>query len=167
MPFKPKSEIAQWRILYRIFQAAEIDQPIPYSQLAEAVKVDVRKDLHRVQAAARQAGRQLLRENDRAIETVPKVGYKVVPAQRQIPMANNQVERAARSLDKGRELVTHVRVDELDAQGARIVHAMALGFAQVAEWARQIGRRVEDHEGRLSDIEAELERLREERDGKT
>jgi hypothetical protein len=163
MPFAPKGEVAQWRIIYRLFQDTPVGETITYQTLAAAIDVDATEDRHRVQAAARKAGRHLLEVDDRAIEVVPDVGYRAVGAQRQIGMAGNQVERATNSLDRGKELTTHIRMDELSETERQVVQAMALGFAQVAEWARQIGRRVEDHEGRLSDIENELQRLRAER----
>lgn len=162
-PFAPKGEIAQWRIIYRLFQQAATDQTLTYEQLGDALELDPADDRHRIQAAARKAAKQFLDVNDRAVEVVPNVGYKVVPAVRQIPMAGQQVDRAGRALDRGRALTTHVRMEELTEQERQIVNTMALGFAQVAEWARQIGRRVENHEDRLADVEAELKRLREEK----
>lgn len=164
MPFTPKGEVAQWRILYRVFKESTVGETVPYDRLAEALDVDPKSERHRVQAAARKAAEKLLADDDRALEVVTDEGYRVVSASRQVLLAGKQVERAASSLDKGKELTTHIRMDELSVQERQIVHTMALGFAQVAEWARQIGRRVEDHEGRLSDIEAELKRIRGERD---
>lgn len=163
MPFAPKGEVAQWRIVYRILQNSPVGETVSYERLAQELDIDASTDRHRIQAAARKAGQELLSKDDRAVEVVPEEGYRVVHAGRQIAMASSQIERATHSLDKGRELTTHIRMDELSAQEQQIVQTMALGFAQVAEWARQIGRRVEDHEGRLSDIEAELQRIREER----
>jgi hypothetical protein len=163
MPFEPKGEVAQWRVLYRVFQSTDVGETITYQQLGEVLDVDPRTERHRIQAAARKAGQQLLRKDDRAVEVVPDEGYRVVPAGRQIAMAGGQIERATHSLDKGKDLTTHIRMDELSTQEQQIVQTMAVGFAQVAEWARQIGRRVEDHEGRLSDIEAELKRIRADR----
>jgi hypothetical protein len=160
MPFEPKGEIAQWRVVYRLFQTAEVGSTLDYPSLGEALDLDPVTERHRIQAAARRAAKQLLEVDDRAVEVVTDVGYRIVDAVRQIPMAGQQVDRAGRALDRGRALTTHIRMDELSEQERQIVHTMALGFAQVAEWARMIGRRVEDHEGRLSDIEAELQRLR-------
>lgn len=160
MPFEPKGEIAQWRVIYRMFQESDIDTVLDYATIGAALNLHPKNDRHRIQAAARRAAKQLLEVDDRAVEVVPDIGYKLVGAVRQIPMAGQQVERAGRALDKGKAFTTHIRMTELSDQERQIVHTMALGFAQVAEWARAIGRRVEDHEGRLSDIEAELERLR-------
>lgn len=167
MPFPPKGEVAQWRIIYRLLKGVTVGETLTYQTLAEAIDVNEATDRHRVQDAARKAGRQLLKVDDRAIEVVPEVGYRVVEAPRQIAMAGKQMERAGHSLDRGHELTTHIRMDELSPHERQVVQAMALGFAQVAEWARQIGRRVEDHEGRLSDIEDELQRLRREREAES
>jgi hypothetical protein len=161
--FTPKGEVAQWRIIYRMLQNAQVGEILPYERLADSVDMNAADDRPHIQAAARRAGKHLLRHDDRAIEVIPNVGYRVVPAGRQIALAGHQVERAGKSLTKGHELTTHVRLNELSPSERNVVHAMALGFAQVAEWARQIGRRVEDHEGRLTDVETELERLRKER----
>ena len=163
MPFAPKGEVAQWRIVYRTFQGAAVGDTVTYEQLADVLEVDPKADRVKIQAAARRAAKQLLGVDDRAVEVEPDVGYRLVPAVRQIPMAGKQVERAEHALSKGHDLTTHIRMDELTEQERVIVQSMALGFAQVAEWARHLGRRVEDHEGRLADVEAELKRLREER----
>jgi hypothetical protein len=162
-PFKPQGEIAQWRIAYDAFKAAAVGDEITYARLGELLDIDAGHSRHRIQAAARRAAKKLLLSDDRAVETVPETGYRIVPAVRQIPMAGQQVERATRALEKGHDLSVHIRLDELSETEREVVRAMAAGFSQVAEWARQIGRRVDDHEGRLSDIEAELKRLRDDR----
>lgn len=159
MPFEPKGEVAQWRTIYRMFQQAAVGDTVGYEEMAEALELDPVAERHRVQAAARKAATNLLKVDDRAVEVVPNEGYRLVPAERQIPLAGAQVERAARVLDKGKDLTVHVRLDELSPEARNIVHAMSLGFAQVAEYARQMTRRMEDHENRLSDIETELKRL--------
>lgn len=159
-PFKPVGEIAQWRMVYDEFRKTEVGETISYEDLATLLGVDAEVDRPRVQAAARLAARHLLELDDRAVETVPRVGYRIAPAVRQIPMAGHQVDRAGRALDKGKQLTTHVRLDELSEPERQIVHGMALMFAQVGEWARQINRRVDSHEDRLADVEAELRELR-------
>lgn len=164
MPFQPTGEVANWRTVYTAFREAEVGQTVSYEELGAALSLDPGHDRHRIQAAARRAVKQLLVTDDRAVETVPDVGYRIADATRQIPMAGQQVERATRALDKGKELTTHIRLDELAEPERQIVHGMAMMFAQVGEWARQINRRVETHEDRLGDIEKELRRLREERD---
>ena len=164
-PFKPAGEIAQWRIVYDVFAAAEVSATITYEALGEALKLHPKDDRVRIQAAARQAAKHMLAQDDRAVETIPQVGYRVVPAIRHIPLAGQQVERAGKALDRGRALTTHVRLDELSEPERQIVQGMALMFAQVGEWTRQINRRVSDHEDRLSGVENELRRLREERGG--
>lgn len=161
MPFKPKGETAQWRIVYDLFKHTPVDDVITYEALGDQLGMHPRSDRHRIQAAARRAGAHLLTTDDRAIEVIPEQGYKLVPATRQIPLAGRQVEKASNALDRGHDLTSHIRLDELTEQERQVVHAMSLGFAQVAQWARQVGRRVEEHEGRLADIEAELARLRE------
>lgn len=161
MAFKPIGEVARWRKVYRIFQKAPAGRTVTFRVLAAELELDSESDRDAIRAAARMAAQELLRKEDRAVESVPGEGYRVVTAGRQIALAANQVERATNSLDRGHELTSHVRLDELSAQERHVVNAMAIGFKQVSEWARQIGRRVEDHEGRLSDIEEELRRIRE------
>lgn len=162
MPFKPKGEIAQWRIIYRLLQEAEVGATITYQTVAEALDLDPETDRHRLQAAARKAATKLLEVDTRAVEVIPDIGYRTVLAARQIPLAGQQVERAGRAMDRGNALATHVRMSELSEAEQRIVHAMQLGFAQVREWARQMNQRIEDHDDRLADVEAELRRMRQE-----
>lgn len=163
MVFQPKGETAQWRVVYDLLSAADLGEVVTYEDMAKALGMTPKRDRYRIQAAARKAGEKLLTSDDRAVEVVTNEGYRIVSAKRQIALAGNQIERASSSLDRGKDLATHVRLDELSEAERQIMHAMALGFAQVGEWARQIGRRVDNHDDRIADIEAELARLRKER----
>lgn len=163
-PFKPKGETAQWRIVYDILRGASEGATVTYDQLAESLDMDPKADRARIQAAARKAASKLLETDNRAVEVHAETGYVMVPANRQIAMAGKQIERATHHIDKGKELTTHIQVDELSDRERGIVQAMLLGFSQVGEYVRQIGGRVDAHEDRLSDIEAELARLREQKD---
>lgn len=167
-PFKPKGEIAQWRIVYDAFRTAATGTTVTYQHLAEALDMDHKRDRHRIQAAARRAMAQLLDVDKRAVEVQPETGYVMVSAARQIPMAGKQIERATHHLDRGRDLTTNVAFDELTDRERSLVQAMTLGFAQVGEYVRQMETRIvehdgelQEHAGRLADIEAELVRLRE------
>lgn len=144
-----------------MFQQASVGDTVAYEAMATELELDPVADRHRIQAAARKAASHLLKTDDRAVEVVPNEGYRLVTAERQIPLAGSQVERAARVMEKGRDLTVHVRLDELSPEGRNIIQAMTVGFAQVAEYARQMTRRMEDHENRLADVEAELKRLSE------
>ncbi len=163
MTFKPVGEKAQWKIVFDVFEQTTPGDTVSYRTLADALGMMVKGDLPRIQAAARKAGAELLRRRDRAVEAVTGEGYRVVPAAHQISMAGGQIERATNSLDKGRDLTTNIKMDELNEGDRALVQVVALGFAQVATYARQIGRRLTDHEDRLTDIEQELARMREER----
>lgn len=170
-PFKPKGETAQWRIVYDVLQGAAEGETVTYDQLAESLDMHPRQDRHRIQAAARKAAAHLLETDNRAVEVHAETGYVMVPANRQIAMAGKQIERATHHIDKGKDLTTHIQVDELSDRERGIVQAMLLGFSQVGEYVRQIGGRVDAHEDqlfshadRLAGIERELARLRESRD---
>jgi hypothetical protein len=160
MPFKPKGDTAQWRTVYDLFKGTPVDGTITYDTLADALNLNPKTQRPRIQAAARQAANRLLKNDARAVENVPETGYRIVTAAQQIPLAGKQIEKAGNALDKGHDLTENVRLDELTNEERQIVHSMTLGFAQVAQWARQINRRVSDHEDRLTDVEAELARLR-------
>lgn len=160
MPFKPKGDTAQWRTVYDLFKGTPVNDTITYDTLADALNLNPKTNRPRIQAAARKAAERLLKSDARAVENVPETGYRIVTATQQIPLAGKQIERAGNALDKGQDLTENVRLDELSTEEQQIVRSMTLGFAQVAQWARQINRRVGDHEDRLSDIETELARLR-------
>jgi hypothetical protein len=160
MPFRPKGDVAQWRTVYNLFSKTPVNDTVTYDTLGEALGFHPTSDRQRIQAAARKAAAHLLEADSRAVENVPETGYRIVTAAQQIPLAGKQIEKAGNALDRGHELTNHVRLDELTSEERQIVHSMTIGFAQVAQWARQINQRVGEHEDRLSDIEAELARLR-------
>jgi hypothetical protein len=160
MPFKPKGDTAQWRTVYDLLIKTPVNSTITYDTLAEALNLHPHTDRHRIQAATRKAATHLLAQDNRAIENLADTGYRVVTAAQQIPLAGKQIEKAGNALDKGHDLTNNVRMDELTSEERQIVQSMTVGFAHVAQWARQINQRVGEHEDRLSDIEAELARLR-------
>ena len=160
MPFKPKGDTAQWRTVYNLFAKTPVNDTVTYDTLGDALNFHPRSDRQRIQAAARKAAAHLLEADSRAVENVPETGYRIVTASQQIPLAGKQIEKGANALDRGHELTNHVRLDELTSDERQIVHSMTIGFAQVAQWARQINQRVGEHEDRLTDIETELARLR-------
>lgn len=171
MPFKPRGETAQWRIVYDAFRGANEGDTITYEQLADRLNLDARRDRHRIQAAARKAAAKLLETDHRAVDVQAETGYLVVPAKQHIALAGKQIERASHHLDRGKDLTTYVQLDDLTDRERGIIQAMLLGFSQVGEYVRQIGARTEahdgqlgEHAGRLADIEAELARLREQRE---
>lgn len=163
MPFKPKGDTAQWRIVYDLFTRTPVDQILTYESLGEALDIDPVTGRARIQAAARAASKHLLAQDNRAVEVITDTGYRLVHASRQIPLAGKHVTKASNALDRGRSLTSHVRLDELSETERQVVHSMSIGFSQVAEWARQITGRVESHEGRLADIEAELARIKDQK----
>lgn len=163
MPFKPKGDTARWRTIHDLFLRTPVGETLEYQAVAEALDLDPDTDRARIQNAARQAREKLLTQHQRAVEVIPDIGYKIVPAVQQIPLAGKQVERASNALDRGRELTSNVRLDELSEGERRVVHSMTMAFSQVAEWARQITNRVDSHEDRLADIEAELARIKTDR----
>lgn len=163
MPFKPKGDTAQWRTVYNLFTKTPVNDTITYDTLAEALNLHPRSDRHRIQAAARKAASRLLEVDSRAVENLADTGYRIVTASQQIPLAGKQIEKAGNALDRGHDLTSNVHLNELTDEERQIVHNMTIGFAQVAQWARQINRRVGEHEDRLTDIETELARLRDEK----
>lgn len=178
MPFPPKGEVAQWRIVYHMFRDLKVSEVVGYETLAEALGVDPETQRNRIQAAARKAGQHLLVQDNRTVEAILGQGYRVVEASRQIAMAGQQVERAVTSLDKGREMAVHVDTTSMNDVQVRQAQNLAVMLSKTAEWARQITQRVADHddaivdhsvrfadhEGRFAGIEAELALLRNARD---
>lgn len=98
-----------------------VGELISYQAVADALELDPVTDRTLIQQAARQAGKWLLEEQQRAIDVVPGVGYRVVEASEHLTLARRHQRKSQRSLRRGRANLDHVRRDELDDFQLRMV----------------------------------------------
>jgi hypothetical protein len=114
--------VGRARTIYDTLMAdVGVGELISYEAAGQALGLDPVADRTIIQQAARQAGKWLLEEQQRAIDVVPGVGYRVVQASEHLTLARRHQRKSQRALRRGRASLDHVRRDELDAFQLRLV----------------------------------------------
>lgn len=113
------------RVIYELVQDAEVETVFSYEELISALQVGLPKgtmvDRDRVYRAVASANRTFLRERKRYLEVVENVGYRVIRADEQLPVSLKKKDRAQGYLQRGIELLRHVRLEEL-TEAQRTLH---------------------------------------------
>lgn len=139
MRFEPIGEKSRKDYALEVLREHDTGDVVTYESLAERVGSEDRRV---VQAAARDAGRDFLRFDQRAIEAVPNVGYRIVEPEGHLRLAEKQRVRSVRTLRRGELLVTSVDYNGLSDEGRRLAEGMARGFAHLIEANRRMDARV-------------------------
>lgn len=161
-PFRPVGERARWRIIFDLLAGMQPGEVLTYEDAAEAVGLDPVADLAVLQAAFRRAGQENEVTNRRAIEAVPRIGYRVVTADEHERLARKYQGRSIVALQSGRSKVSNVRLDELSAEGRAVIEAMGLAFSRQADAIRGLDIRQRNLEDALTATTQTANRTQEE-----
>jgi hypothetical protein len=170
MPFQPKGETAQWRIIYddavRRLQLNPFDfTVITFKHYADTLGVKVQGNASIVQ----RANRQLLETHQRFLESVRGEGYRLDDPSRRVASAKVHEDRGVGEFDRMLEKITRVDkslVPEQEIEGIDryALYAMRMNTIVAREVARQGGEIEELKEqvqGELAGQAARLARIEE------
>lgn len=128
---------------------------VPYEVLGERIGSAERRV---VQAAVRDAGRDFLALDQRAVEAVPNVGYRIVKPDDHVRLAEKARRSSVRRLRRGEALVSSVDYNGMSPESRRLAEGMALGFAHLLEANRRMGARVRGVERAADAVAVKQER---------
>lgn len=135
---------------------------VPYSELMSAVGVEDQKG---VQSAVNAARYRLALDYLIAVEAVPGVGYRIVPAKERVRLARTDQHRAQLALKRGRRTAIYVDVRELDKTDRDLLERTAQSLALQLDFARRLDVRQESLNNALKTVPTSTskgERTREE-----
>jgi len=166
-PFIPKGEQARWRIIYGLLTPLKVDDVLTYAQIGQALELDPVSDRHAIQMSMRRAAKELEVENKHALDVVPNVGYRIVPAPEHLDLARRQQRRAGKALARGHSKVVNVDLADVEPAVRSAFQVVAQAFAMQMDMNRRLAGRqdkleatVEEIAGRSERSEAELAELR-------
>jgi len=146
VPFAPKGDLPEWRLLYdAILEQAEFGQVIPYDQLDAVLGrrfTDNRSPLYR-------ARREMGDLRQRWLDAVPGTGYRVIEAHEHIAVAQRHKRRAKRQLGA---MVHVAEVTDL----ARLTPEQLVSFDHQSRINAMLYMVAAHHEHRLNRIEEVL-----------
>ena len=177
-PFIPTGDHARWRIVYDLLTKAAVNDTITYEEMGEALDLDPADDRHAIQMAVRRAAREHEVRDNRALDAVPNVGYRIVQVPEHLDLARRHQRKAGKSLERGRSKVDHVDLSGVDEDTKRAFEVVAQAFALQADFNRRLDIRQEKLEQQvaaaqsaqehtsdeLADLRARLEKLEAERE---
>lgn len=154
-PFEPIGDLPRWRLLYELLSAAEVDEVVPYKELAESLDAEDDPAGRRlVQAAISRAARELLHTHRHAIEVVRNTGYRVVKPVEHLDLAHKRTRRAQVNLVKGAEVVSHVDLNGLTEDVRHSFEVVGQVFAFQMSHMRHLDLRQRDLDERLAGVQS-------------
>lgn len=157
-PFEPIGEKARWRLLYEVMAAAEVDSVVSYADLADALDLDAIGGRQIIQQAMSRAGRELLEKNNRAVESVRGVGYRVVRPEEQLRLAQYHQQRASKSLVRGSRTVRHVDFNGMDAGTRHAFEVTGRALGALIDMNRRLDARQERLEESMKSVVGRVDR---------
>jgi hypothetical protein len=171
-PFKPIGPTARWKAVYdQVLVKKKRDQIATYEEIGTVLGLDPEADRHTLQMAVRRAARELLRENDTALEAVNNVGYRLVMPDEHAELARRQQRKSSRSLARGHDQVVHVDFTKMEPEARKAIEMMAAAFSMQMDFNRRLDvrqqnleqavgavvTRQEKSEQEIAELRAELE----------
>lgn len=172
-PFQPAGDRARWRDVYDLLQDTKTGDVLTYEEIGAALKLDPDDDRHMIQMAMRRAAKEHEEADRRAVEAVPKEGYRVVEAPEHLRLARGQQKRAGRALARGQSKVTNVDLSGLEPETRRAFEVVARAFAMQMDFNKRLdvrqakleqavgamSERTERTEQEIAELKARLARL--------
>lgn len=166
-PFVPIGVVARWRVIYDLLGHADVGDLVKYAELGAALGLDPNKERHQIQMAVRRAAYESEQQDNRALEAVPNVGYRIVLPEEHLRLAKGQQRRSSRALVRGHSKVVHVDLNGLDAATRAAFDVVARAFNMQLDLTRRLDvnqRRlaesvaaIQDQTARSADQIAELQ----------
>jgi len=174
-PFQPLGDQARWRVIYDLLVETATGDTLRYDAMGKALHLDPYKDRHAIQMAVRRAAREHERQDRRALEPVPNIGYRVVEPPEHLTLARKHSVKSGRSLERARSKVTNIDLTGLDPEVRQAVEWTAQALMMVADYSRRLdirqrnleqavnaGQERQDRsESEIAELRARLDRLEE------
>lgn len=122
---------------------------VPYSELVQLIGVEDHKG---VQSAVNSAKYRLALDYLMAVESVPGVGYRVVPSRERVRLARTDQHRAQQALKRGRRTAIYVDVRELDSSDRDLLEKTAQSLALQLDFARRMDVRQDSIDAALRTV---------------
>lgn len=157
-PFEPVGEVARWRVLYELLRPMEPDDVITYEQMAEALDLDIAKDKTTIQLAMRRAARELEVMDNRAVDSVRNVGYRVVRAPEHLTLAERHQRKARGALVRSHSKVEHVDFNALDQDSRKAFEIVGRALTWQLQQMRHLDLRQRNLEAAVESVQGNVDR---------
>jgi hypothetical protein len=125
--FEIKGDKPQWETVYDLLSHRDVDAVITYDAFGEALGYDLRTN----RSPLSKAVEVLQRENQRTVDNVRNVGYRIVAASEHARLAQRQIRKAGRSTKRGKGKALSANRAELTPEGVKTLDTILLHLAGV------------------------------------
>lgn len=157
-PFKPVGEVARWRTLYELLRPLAPDDQITYEEMAEALDLDLAKDKTVIQLAMRRAAKELEEVDNRAVDSVRNVGYRVVRAPEHLTLAERHQRKARGALVRSHSKVEHVDFNELDQTARKAFEVVGRALTWQLQQMSYLDLRQRDLQAAVESVQGNVNR---------
>lgn len=137
-PFQPAGDRARWRILYDLLVCLDIGDILTYEAMGEALALHPEDDRHAIQMALRRAAKEHETEDNRALDSVPNEGYRVVLPGEHLSLARRQQKKSHKALERGHSKVIHVDLSGMEPDARKAFEVVAQAFAMQMDFNRRM-----------------------------
>ena len=102
--FKPKNVVAYWKMLYDIIVDRKLGDLVTYDEITEIVG----KEVNNSRVHIYRANKELVDKNNRMLEVVPTVGYRIVEGLEMYKGAENHKTKSKRQIKQSTFIATHI-----------------------------------------------------------
>lgn len=150
--FEPVGDVARWKVVYGLLQAADVDGVVTYEEMGTALGLDPDSDRHTLQMATRRAAQELETVDKHAVSSVRNVGYRVVRPDEHVVLAQGQQQRSSRALKRGHSKVVNVDLSGMTPEVRQLTEATMRAFAMQMDF----NKRFDARQKRLEDVVATM-----------
>lgn len=149
------------QIVFDLVQMAEPDTLFTFEQIIAALSAGVDKPVtrHRACAASRLANQTLQHEEQRALQVVKGMGYRVVAANEHLGLALTRKDFATRQFSRGVVLLKSCRLDELTDIQRRLHEGTTLVMGAYLGALRHLNARQNRQESALQSLALRIEKV--------
>jgi hypothetical protein len=143
--FRPKGEVAEWRLLYDEFRKHDAGDVVSYERMSEVLGRDFRLSRVPVQRAMR----ELETADHRTLVCERGTGYRIAAAAEHEHLARVHSRRSRRQLGKAAAKARSANRAELTAEQARRLDDMEMHFSEHAGMLSRLDNRDRQREAEL------------------
>jgi hypothetical protein len=158
MIFQPAGELSRRALVLGELRGHDVGDTVTYEDLAALLDTP---DRALIQSAVGAARKEFLRTDQRTVEAIPNVGYRIVEAADHIRLAKQRQARASRELVKSRDLVVYIDYNDLTPVERKMAEAMGYLLAQQSDFMRRSDIRHKNLERALDAITVEVAETKE------
>ncbi|GAA2182113.1 hypothetical protein GCM10009785_19890 [Brooklawnia cerclae] len=157
-PFEPLGEFSRRNLALGVLRGHATGDVVGYDEFGDAL--DLHPDVNRkvIQDAVRAAGTEFLDVDRQALEAVPNVGYRIVPASEHVRLARGLQRQSSRALVRGHTVVAKVDYNALSPEVRALTEATARAFAAQIEFNRRMDVRQQRLEEAVATVATKQER---------